>query len=348
MSRRNGFTLAELLVAITILIILTTIVLAAFQRDDSDRLNAGARLLQAKIEGARSIAVSDNSVRGIRLFPDSKDPRTVRSMAYVGSSGYANGTLIDIRTNIGDPADSSDDFWEIESSSPGHWGRIHLRELMQVGSRIEIPEGSGKWYTLSDDNFDPAGNTISLSEHFDTSEWVASTMIAQGGAYDVTYRRDSMTGLLSQEIPYRLELSPSLFPNKEPMELPRGIVIDMDASGLPSSWYAPGPYWDITFDASGAPSEPFGVLSLYVTTVGDLELTRNLDPDHPANGTTTPLPQPFVPGYPPHVPQHEPYLVVVYGQSGFVTTARANLTDLDGNLRADNPFSFVVRGRESH
>lgn len=349
MSRRDGFTLVELMVAITILIILTTLVLAAFQRDDGDRLNAGARLIQAKIEGARSLAISENQIRGIRFYPNQNDPRTVTAMAYVGASGYADGTLNDIRQNIGDDTIVSDDFWEVQCATGGYWDRLLMREFIEVGSRIEIPAGSGAWYTFSDDNFDPSGNVCSLNEHYDPSRWVSDSTIGQGGRYDVPYARDTTTGLIADPIHYRLELRPTLLPNHEPMTLPRGVCIDMDASGLPSDWYATGDYWEITFDPRGNPTSPFGVVSLYVTTVGDVELTRSLIVDHPANGTPTPLSQPVVPGNAPQTPQNEPFLVVVYGQTGLVTTTRANLADTDvpQDFRANDPFSYAVRGREA-
>lgn len=341
MSRRSGFTLVELMVVITILVILTTLVLAAFQRDDSDRLNAGARLIQAKIEGAKSMAVTSGAVRGIRFFPDDNDPRTVTSMAYVGANGYVSGTLSDIRINDNGTASLSDDFWELQCATAGHWGRILLRDMIAVGSRIEVPEGSGQWFVLSGHNFNPSTNVVSINEHYEPSEWTGSN-------YGVQYARNPMTGQLDPPIPYRLELSPTLLPNSDSFALPRGICIDMDASGLPSDWYAPGAYWQLTFGPNGTPNDVLGVLNLYVTTVGDVELTRNLLVDHPANGTATPLAQPCVPGDAPRTPKNEPYLVVVYGQTGLVTTSRANLTDADNDDRADNPFDYALRGRESH
>ena len=68
---RSGFTLMELLVVITIIIVvsvvaLPTVILALSHRE----VSAAARIVQGAIVGARDAAIRDNSPAGIRLLPD--------------------------------------------------------------------------------------------------------------------------------------------------------------------------------------------------------------------------------------------------------------------------------------
>lgn len=342
MSRR-GFTLVELLVAITIIVILTALVLAAFSQNDADRLSAAARLVQSHIEGAKSRAISDQKARGIRLIADDNDPFIANSIVYIGANDFVSGLLIDIRQNIGDDTTSADDFWEIEAAAGGAWNRLLLRDLVRVGCRIEIPEGSGTWLSLSGANFDPANNVMSIAGHFSPSTWQTDSTIIQAGRYVTNYPRNSAGGL-DPAITYRLEIAPTILPNSSPARFPRGICIDIAASNVPAGW-SPGDTIEIMFNSTGQPDGHIGLINLYVTTLADVELTRGMFPGHPANGGT--LAPPIVPANPPSTPREEPFVLTVFGQTGLTTTAPVDLADSDGDLMADDPFSYARRGRES-
>lgn len=367
---RRAFTLVELLVAITILVILTTLVLSAFQQDDGDRLNASSRLIQSYFEGARSRAISEGRVIGVRLIPSANDPFVVESIAYVGSAGYVTGTLSMVHDGshwvIVQPAG----LWH-RLSTPDATSRPEGRDLLQIGSRIEIPEGSGNWYTIGvvedynddgvldsneddessgmplapmDNNngqldfiiLDPSGTNelLALREHYTPSDWSGAGYVAQPA-----------TG-----IPYRLELAATLLPNTEPISLQRGTCIDLAASRVST--------FDILFDPRGNPvgnAATAGLQHLYITTLSDVELTRGRFVDHPANATGTPLPVPIVPAVPPTVPKFDPYVVTLFSQTGQITTSRVDFTDafnnVDGSAGADEmadiPFRFAQRGREA-
>lgn len=341
--QRHAFTLVELLVSITIIVILTALVLAAFSQNDADRLSAAARLVQSHIEGAKSRAISDQKVRGVRLISDDNDPFIANSIVYIGANDFVAGSLIDIRQNIGDDTTPNDDFWEIENSAGGVWNRLLLRDLIRIGCRIEIPQGSGMWVTLSDDNFDPVNDVVSITGQFHTSSWQTDTTITQAGRYVTNYPRNA-AGALDPAIPYRLEVAPSILPNQSPTSFPRGIAIDLAASRIQAGW-APGDPVEIMFNATGQPDGYLGLVNLYVTTLSDIELTRGMFPTHPANGGT--LAPPIVPANPPTTPKEEPVVLTVFGQTGLSTTAPVDLTDSDGDLMADDPFSHARRGRES-
>lgn len=343
---RKGFTLVELMVAMTILLILTALVIAAFRNNDTDRLSASARLVQAYIEGAKSRAISTGKPVGVRLIPSSSDPRVVGSLMYVGATDPLTGTLA-ISPNVGDDTDPGDDYWTVHGSVANLWGRLARpttanpqgRDLIRPGTQIEIPRNSGRWYLVSADDYDPWGNSLRIIGHYYLSDWVLDPTIPQGGRWVLRFP--------TRQIHYRMELAPTVLANQEPMSLERGIVIDMDAGQIPSAWSTPGAHWEIVFGQRGRPESHFGVINLYVTRVADVELARGLLVDHPANGTSTPLATPLVAVDPPHTPQIEPILITIYGQTGLVTTSRVNLEDADGNQLADNPFDYALRGRES-
>ena len=323
-GQRAGFTLVEMLVAILIMVILTTIVVAAFRQDDGDRLNASARLVQSYFEGARSRAITDGKVRGIRLIPRADDPFVVDSLVYIGATGFDTGN-VDIVFDSGGTG-----LWRFRNQTPNEWSRLVQRNLLGSGSRIEVPAGTGNWYYVAA----VSGNDVFVSGHYAPSVWDSS-----GGQYVAQPAND---------VPYRLELAPAILPNTEPISLERGTVIDRAASRIPSL--------DIFFDSRGNPTgatSAAGLVHLYVTTLSDVELTRGLFPNHPANGGSQALP--IVPASPPDVPEHEPYLFTLYTQTGQVTVSQVDFTDnLDnsnGNpgadLQADFPFRYAQRGREA-
>ena len=100
-AQRPAFTLVELLVAITIFAILSTLALSAFRETDQDRAKASAQLLRSMIEGARSRAIHDQAPRGIRLIldpvvdPTTNRRRMVTSVVYIGAPEQFAGVLDD-------------------------------------------------------------------------------------------------------------------------------------------------------------------------------------------------------------------------------------------------------------
>ena len=372
--QRAGFTLVEMLVAILIMAILTTIVVAAFQKDDGDRLNASARLVQSYFEGARSRAITDGKVRGIRLIPRVDDPFVVDSLVYIGATDFVTGTL-DITFHAGR--------WLIRNNTANEWNRLKPpnsvdltgRNLLRPGVRIEVPAGTGNWYTVNivedldkdgslgpGEDFngngildmvvqDAAGDIMSIEGHYVPSVWntAASTYAplpnATSGTMDPFV---TSTQPVALNVPYRLELAAAILPNTEPISLERGSVIDLAASRVPAL--------EIFFDSRGNPTgatSAAGLVHLYVTTFSDVELTRGLFPDHPANGGSRATP--IVPASPPNVPANDPYLFTLYTQTGQVSVSQVDFTDnldnTNGNpgadLQADFPFRYAQRGREA-
>ncbi len=337
---RKGFTLVEMLVVLVIVVTLVAIVAGSLIPSNADRVRTAARVLQSKINLAKNSAASDRMVRGIRLERSASDPRIAVSLSMIGSSGTTDGTLSDVSQFVGSPSTVADNYWRVSCSVPGLFNRLSQRGILAVGSHIQIPAGSGQWFTITDKEFNPAGNVLSLAGHLSESRWNGVD------GYEAVYQRGPPTAsnpLGDMSVPYRLELQPSVMAEGAPAALPSGTAIEIDASQVPDSWRAPNANWDILFDSQGNTVSGTGLIHLYVTRMQDIELTRGMFGDHPANGgARTP---PIVPGNPPNVPTTEPFVVTVL-KMGNSYASPVNQADGNADLQADNPFNYARQGRE--
>ncbi len=369
-AHRAGFTLVELLVVMTILIVLTTLVLAAFQRDDTDRLSASGRLVQSYLVGARSQAIKDGQNRGVRFTRSANDPWVIDSMVYIGATEHLTGT-VDITNFSGR--------WYIANTSSGEWGRLvqrtiplvgggtwtlnpNGRDLLRFGARIELPAGTGNWYTVRFAEDVNLNGTLDAGEDLNGNmalDYLPDVLVLNSHYARSTY--DPVSGTYFAQpalnVPYHMELAATVLPNKLPVQLDRGIVIDLAGSQVPADWLTGG-YMDILFDPRGNPTGDVvadGVISLYLTTLEDVELTRNLFVDHPANNTASPLLPPVVPANvppniapgAPQVPKVDPRALTLFTQTGQVIVSQIDFTDNPVDYRADVPFRFARRGREA-
>lgn len=363
----TGFTLIELLVAMTILVLLATLVITGFKQDDTDRLSSTSRTVQAYLEGARSRAIADRQPRGIRLIASQNDPRVVDRLVYIGASQYDTGTL-DIAFDGA--------YWIIQNRTPGKWARLatpgpgirqYGRDLIRPGARIEIPAGSNSWYTILDAGASslpdfivapgaPDGELMSIAGHYTPSTWNGTTFAPGPNPTMGTLNPVLTTPQpIAANIPYRLELRPTILPNSEPVTLDRGIVIDLDASQIPTAWRPASassnysPTMEIMFDSRGNVSGSLagaGLLHLYVTSVADVELSRQPS-GHPAN--VLPMPNSALYPFTRPTPDTDPRIITLYTQTGQVNTSQANLIDANTDQRADVPdlYRYAQRGMEA-
>ncbi|MEZ6067500.1 MAG: type II secretion system protein [Planctomycetaceae bacterium] len=225
---RRGFTLIELLVAITIFAILSAIVISAFSESDQDRASAGAQQLRSMLEGARSRAIHDEQIRGVRLIletpADATDnttaanpqTRIVTSVVYIGSPAVYTG-VIDV-TQI-TPDGSTPPIWSVEEDTmvTSEWQTLLDRGFLQDAgvyrnARIRFPDLHDIWYTITD--VDDGSGSVVL-------ELAGEVIIPMG----------TMGG-----VAYELELAPPILPGSGPQAMPNGIAIDLDGSDLPQGW----------------------------------------------------------------------------------------------------------------
>ncbi|MEX0714937.1 MAG: prepilin-type N-terminal cleavage/methylation domain-containing protein, partial [Planctomycetaceae bacterium] len=211
-TNRRGFTLVELLVTMTIMMILMGITLAAVNVTVSgDRVRSNARNIQSYLMGARDRAIFAKAPRGVRFLLDTDSsgnftiPPTARSMVYIGPLDPSPGEL-----------HLADDGVTLTQESGAPWSTLFNRRLLVAGARIRIAISpgvdqinNGLWYTVAS----VAGNTITIATpHVENAAW-------------------DQSGL-----EYQLELAPGVLPNQEPIPLTSGIVIDPVGSRLPAAW----------------------------------------------------------------------------------------------------------------
>jgi len=87
-NKRGGFTLVELLVVITIIVILLTMTLLTVNfSNEGDRVKGAAGQVQSFLAGARDRAIYAKEPRGVRFFVNPENPRAVNTMAYIAPGG---------------------------------------------------------------------------------------------------------------------------------------------------------------------------------------------------------------------------------------------------------------------
>ena len=273
----RAFTLVELLVALTIFVILATLTLASFRGvSKNDHISAATNQIKGWFEHAKSKAIHDKLPRGVRfLRNDAGSPDLCTSVVYIGSAGYDDGDLVNtprkyvtlsanrlqLLANATNGATQTATEWHYLRST----GALSRAAAQTHGLRVEVPRGSGFWYPIVDLSTSLTSATMTLGRPV--------TNYAAGNT--------------SEPIDYRVELGPTVMQDN-PISLPRGIVIDLDASILPSSWRTNYNFttssWvvpeqlDVMFNAQGQfqgqIATQIGVLHLLVSTQEDADAAR--------------------------------------------------------------------------
>lgn len=286
-NHRSGFTLVELLIVVSIMLILLTMTVAAvnFSRD-SERVVSSALQIQSFLSGARDRAIQAKEPRGVRFFLDTENYRAVTSMVYINPANYWSDGTIQLRrwdsdgdgeTDAG-PVDIDGDgaanedpkqIRVVAGADPGWW-ELKRRGLLFDGLRIEIPKGSNRWYRINTRLIDttiaktPVQNLILEVAYSEPGD----TQVNRAQAYDS-----------AGPVDYSLELPPSVLP-MDPVKLAEDTIIDLDASKLPLSW-RPGTtlasggsgnlqysqFMDVVFSARGnvvGSAAAAGVIHLYI------------------------------------------------------------------------------------
>jgi prepilin-type N-terminal cleavage/methylation domain-containing protein len=225
----TGFTLVELLIAMTILLILAALTIRLLNATlNSDRIKTGSRELQSFLAGARDRAIYAGAPRGVRLLPDPVDPTTVRNFVYIGApTTYTDGNPITIGAAgvVTGP-----------TATLNAWTALWNRGLFTNGTPIQLTQGAtliNSYMTVSATGIGASGPT----------GFVITTVPAS------TFPINSPPGAN-----YTLQLPPSILPGEEARSLPTGIVIDLDNSVLPAGWGSSGAYstpLDMLFSPSG-------------------------------------------------------------------------------------------------
>ncbi len=231
LNRRAGFTLVEMLVALAIFVILATLTLGAFRGvSKNDQISAGTNQIKGWFEHAKSKAIHDKLPRGLRFLPDTNNPTLCSSVVYIGTAGYEDGdltstiaaqrkfvTLSANRLVLTASAQTATEWYYLINS-----GALAPTTARVHGLQIEVPRGSGYWYPIT-------GVTATLTPSPAATLTVGRAILNQNGG-------------LNEPLDYRIELGPTVLEG-DPISLPRGVVIDLDASILPDEWR---PQWNGT------------------------------------------------------------------------------------------------------
>lgn len=329
---RRGFTLVELLVVISLLLLVTVMTIGAVNFTlTTERIREGSRKVQSYLEGARNRAVYAKEPRGVRFMLDqtrnAKGLRVgVSSMVYIGPvEPWSEGQVVVTRPDVA-PRDNIPDADEVTfvlGFGTG-WYDLATRGLIHhLRSRIRIPAGpDGTWYTVSTQYLDANNELLQLAtEYASPANTPASAVIA------ITPPPSS----------YELELPWSPLPNQEPAVLPSGIVVDLRYSAIPGGWVVgtdtsftpPEPIYaaemDLHFSPRGTvigPAAAMGVIHFWLAKQEDVDLGRlPLDPE-----------------------SGEELLVSLFTQTGNTASFPVDQTDGDGDQIPDDAFRFAETG----
>lgn len=252
---RAGFTLVELLVAVSIIIILAVVTVRAINvTADQSKVSEGARTIQSYLEGARNRAIFQKSPVGVRFIRDPNNPRTVSGMIYIGLSEiYEDGTIT--FPFIGN---ATPDRRTINGTAAG-WSRLATMNILDTS----------KTYNIQVQRLPDSDNYDRYTMVHNGTNWRLTTDIFDDLDADTVGRE------------YKLELGYTVLPNQEPRELPRGVAIDLDPVRVndryPSNWFQSGSYidnLDVIFSPSGTLIEDAseqGMLHFLVAETVDIE-----------------------------------------------------------------------------
>ena len=234
-STRTGFTLVELLVVITILLLLMSITIYSvnFARD-AERVRGASSKVLSYLSGARDRAIYTKSPVGVRFFLDSEvDPgsvsgayRTVSSAVYIDpAQTWTDGTVRLERPDTTDPPDGIADSAVVNrvAGAGTGWWELKRRGLLVDGMIIKIGEFTSPINTSLIDITQPPNAIERLIMQIPYAD-PGTTPVNRVEAFD--------DGGPST---YELTLPPRIIPS-EPALLPDGVVIDLDGSSLPLAW----------------------------------------------------------------------------------------------------------------
>lgn len=251
-STRQGFTLVELLVVVGIMLLLAAMTIAAVNfSSTSEKTRSAARQVQSYFEGARDRAIHAKEARGIRLFVDQTNTHAVTSLVYIAPSDPWNQGTIQLERYDGngnnvftDPGENPN-FALVVHGYNTDWDVLMNEGMLVSGiSRIKIPgDQDGLWYTVNIATSGP----YTLGAGAPPAQYLILTTPYRQPPNTQTTQRVAFQG--GGPTTYLLELAPRELPGSDPVQLPKGVVIDLDHSSIPN-------IWGDTVDSTGASSHP--------------------------------------------------------------------------------------------
>jgi prepilin-type N-terminal cleavage/methylation domain-containing protein len=253
-GNRQAFTLVEMLVVITVLLVLAGITVTSINITlEGERVRSSARQLQSYLLGARDRAAYSQLPRGVRFETgDLTDPANYRFEDINGNGQLDSGENIN-GNHIYLPNNTPPfiPVWDRMGphQAPNH-PPPHLTNWLVIDPPFADP--------MPDPQRDPnlPHITTEVAARFDEGD-------------------------------YRLTLTPRILPSVEPIQFANGVVIDMGFSRPPDaswSWMTGNTYRDIMFSPQGSvigPPATAGVVHFLLNDQADI--TRGLTPWDPRN-----------------------------------------------------------------
>jgi len=351
---RAGFTLVELLVVISIILLLAILAGAVFTGRMSDRMRSAARISQSAFLGAKDRALHAKDLRGIRLTRDQTDPTLANGFVYLQPlpmQTYPGGSfkLDRLDQNPNDNVPDSPDIYIVRGNNPQpppatalsvDW--YDISKFFPPNPKIRIPSNSGQWYTFTMSNpkypFGPTNQVLQLLTPFAQQPTDPLYMYPNSN----TAFPASVTTFTSCDI----QLGNELLPFHQPISLPSGIVIDLkycstNVQTLAGIGTGSLPLVDIMFS-------PRGGVTGYLTALGQIHFFLR-DLKDAADSTSNPLAVGPPGSANADVTKGERMILTVFPQSGLVQVFEFDPGDLvDNNTGAavpdglaDNPFNFA-------
>jgi len=268
--RDAGFTLVELLVAVSVLLVLAGVTVATLNYSaEQEKISNSARDIQTYLKGARDRAIFRRIPTGVRLVLDQNgplnaagNPRTANGMVYIGTPEVFGGELsIDMRdqrtliliTSGGDGVPGEEDNPATTMINEGDDDGMngpddHTDEFFENppstvgwdGDPID-QDVTAEWERLENLGLLSAGLEIELKPV--GGEWLRFTLGRNNGSV-VPLTPFTQWRLTTEwpagptnvgahvDVEFRISLRPAILPNQQPRELARGVVIDLDACRL--------------------------------------------------------------------------------------------------------------------
>lgn len=378
-TKRSAFTLVELLIAISILVVLATITVTTLNYSaNKERVPEAARSIVTYIEGAkdRAIGRSDGAV-GVRLILDQNGPRnssgqpiTASGMIYVTTPGVFKG-----RVSIEYQPSSAGHLRRLRFWSPGRDGKPGTRnEDDDMDGVVDGTDEFGSYTapdTMTDDVEDPyiadeflfyeANGLITSSSQIELSKGQSRTLTFgisfSGGNWELTkdFPASSVDQLMDLNFEIRLgnsnitaEGQPSVLANNKNLDFPNGIVIDLEATRvagrLPPGWYDPmtnsySDFMDIMFSPRGV---GFGQSSGYGLVNFVVTTSENVELSTYSSAANE--------GFYSASSRKEPErdrVVTINTKSGSAYMSQVDFADSNSNGYPDDPFLTAETGRRT-
>jgi prepilin-type N-terminal cleavage/methylation domain-containing protein len=297
MKRRSGFTLVELLVVITILLILSSVAWAVFKTSNADKMRSAARVAQSAFLGAKDRALHAKELRGVRLTRDLTDPTLVNGFVYLQplprqTTGNLPGQSKQNNVDIFRPKPNVKDVMVIEIKPPQGtaWFSQDSSGIWPSSTfKVRIPAGTGSWYQLIRQSptapywglIDPSTNNLNLF-------------------LQTPYNAPKSNGVPvldfgDPDASIDIELGNDVLPFHQPISLSSGIVIDLkycstNVQTLAGIGKGSLPNVDIMFSPRGAVSGPvagMGPLHFLIRDLKDATTGRIINDPRFGNDDST-------------------------------------------------------------